>query len=530
MLRGCYMKKRQIINIINFIRGVEPRENTDLLFPVRKQIELMEKYHLKGTFLVQYDALCNPEFTDLLMDLNQTQFEIGVWLEIVQPLAEKAGIKWTGRYPWDWHAHCGFSVGYSQEEREKLVDVLFNDFKDIFGYYPKSLGSWAFDAHTLDYAGRKYGLDAACNCKEQWGTDGYTLWGGYYGQGYYPSRFNAFTPAQTAENQIDTPVFRMLGSDPIYQYDLGVDIEKDSSESVQGVVTLEPVYKSAGGNPSWTDWYLNENFSGNCLTFGYAQAGQENSFGWESMKDGLEYQFKRIAELGSAGRLTNETLGETGRWYKESFQKTPQSSIAALTDWNGDDRRSVWFNCRNYRLNLYAEKGRFWIRDIYIFKENYIERYLDGVCATDHMIYDNLPFVDGNRFSGNGIRAGLYVSLNKNIEKPVQGMSFREIDYREEQDKIRVTFTGTRIGAVSFIIEQKGFSIETENHAEDTEIYLVNLYNRSSPGLPGADKISDKTIEMRHNDFTYSIDLSDGKVISESIFEFEKGKIAFNFE
>lgn len=32
--------KRQILNIVNFIRGVEPRCEMDLVTPVRKQIEL----------------------------------------------------------------------------------------------------------------------------------------------------------------------------------------------------------------------------------------------------------------------------------------------------------------------------------------------------------------------------------------------------------------------------------------------------------------------------------------------------------
>jgi hypothetical protein len=48
-------------------------------------------------------------------------------------------------------------------------------------------------------------------------------------------------PAQTAANQIPVPVFRMLRSDPIYQYDAANPGEG------QIVVTLEPVYKSDYG-------------------------------------------------------------------------------------------------------------------------------------------------------------------------------------------------------------------------------------------------------------------------------------------
>ncbi len=46
--------KRKIVNIINFIRGVEPRDpELDLLEPVVNQIRLLKEYGLSGTFLIQ---------------------------------------------------------------------------------------------------------------------------------------------------------------------------------------------------------------------------------------------------------------------------------------------------------------------------------------------------------------------------------------------------------------------------------------------------------------------------------------------
>ena len=240
------MEKKQIVNIVNFIRACEPRAEVDLVEPVREQLNLLKKHRLPGTFLLQYDALLEPRFTDLLQSQTAGNVEFGLWFEVMQCLVEKAGLVWRGRFPWDWHAHCGFSVGYTLGERERLLDIAFARFRDVFGYYPRSLGSWTIDAHTLAYAADKYSLDASCNCKDQWGTDGYTVWGGYYGQAYYPSRDNMFCPAQTRERQIDVPVFRMLGSDPLYQYDFGLSFSGGLSEC-QGVVTLEPVYTGTTG-------------------------------------------------------------------------------------------------------------------------------------------------------------------------------------------------------------------------------------------------------------------------------------------
>lgn len=520
------MEKKQIVNIINFIRGFDPRTDDDLTLPVRKQIELLKKHRLKGTFLVQYDALCNPEFTDLLKALDPEQFEIGAWFEVVEPLTENSGIEWRGRYPWDWHSHCAFSVGYTEAERERLADTYFNDFKKIFGYYPKSFGSWAFDAHTLDYISKTYGIDAACNCKDQWGTDGYTLWGGYYGQGYYPSRNNAFTPAQTPESQIGVPVFRMLGSDPVSQYDLGLDSSLASGVEVQGVVTLEPVYTGSaggGGVKDWVDWYLAENFSGRCLTFGYAQAGQENSFGWEAMRDGLEYQFQKLSEMESAGEIEALTMRETGIWFKSEFETTPPAVIAAVDDWKKSGKKSVWYCCKNYRINLYAENGRFWIRDLYIFREDYRERYLGDICTSNEMVYDNLPVFDGNRFSGGGIRGGLYPF---SVEKAENGMRFGDMIYSEDGMLARVNFTDTECGDVTFILSEEGAEIQKNG---GNPLFFEYRFNRTAQGLPGMDADGNRIL-YKYRGMNYKIKLDGGTADSSFIILCESDRLKISFE
>jgi hypothetical protein len=268
--------KPKIVNIVNFIRLLEPRDpkiTEDVLYQtVVKQVEMMKKCNLGGTFLLQYDALMDNRYQKLLKDLPQNSFEIGAWWEIPQPLVEKAGLQWRGRYPWDWHADIGFSTGYTPAEREKLTDVYMADFKNIFGYYPKSVGSWFIDSHTLNYLYDKYHIVASSNCKDQVGTDGYTLWGGYWNQAYYPSRINSYMPAQTIEKQLPVPIFRMLGSDPVRQYDTGLGSTR------QGVITLEPVYPEAGGDETWVNWFFKEFVEGESMEFAYTQAGQENSF------------------------------------------------------------------------------------------------------------------------------------------------------------------------------------------------------------------------------------------------------------
>jgi len=171
----------RIVNLYNFIRNSDSRlqNSEEVLFnATRQQIELIKPTHMPATWALQYDALINPRYQKLLKEQLGPQDEIAAWWELPRQLVQKAGLKWRGHdHDWDWAANIGFSPGYAPDERRKLVDVYMADFKEIFGYYPKSVGSWFIDEVTLEHMVGKYGIVASCNCKDQVGTDGYTLIG-----------------------------------------------------------------------------------------------------------------------------------------------------------------------------------------------------------------------------------------------------------------------------------------------------------------------------------------------------------------
>ena len=395
----------RIVNIVNFIRLLEPRDpavTEDVLYQtVVKQVAIMKQYNLGGTFLLQYDALMDPRYQKLLGDLPRGSFEIGAWWEIPQPLVEKAGLKWRGRYPWDWRANIGFSTGYTPKEREKLIDAYMADFKKIFGYYPKSVASWFIDSYSLNYMYKKYHIVASANCKDQYGTDGYTLWGGYWNQAYYPSKINSYMPAQNIQNQIPVPIFRMLGSDPVRQYDNGLGTTR------QGVVTLEPVYKFGGGDSTWVNWFFKTFTESSALGFNYTQAGQENSFTWDAMARGLEIQMPIMARLRDEHKIRVETLEQSGRWFKKTYKVTPATSFTVDNDIAGSDLKTVWFDSRFYRLNILWENGNLRIRDLHLFNEKFPSVYEKGVATSNECSFFTLPVVDGYIWSKTGDIAGL---------------------------------------------------------------------------------------------------------------------------
>ncbi len=397
--------KPRIVNIYNFIRNSDfrLRNSEEVMFDcTRRQIELLKSVNLPSTWALQYDALLNPRYPKLLKKHLGTNDEIAAWWEIPKPLAEKAGIPWRGAHDWDPAANVGFSPAYTPEQRRKMVDVYMADFKRIFGFFPRTVGSWFIDEVTLEYFAQKYGVVASCNCKDQIGTDFYTLWGGYWNQAYYPSRLNAYMPAQTPGGQLDIPVFRMLGSDPIYQHG-----------TTPGLLSLEPVYQHGGGGmPKWVDWFMKSFVEQPPLAFAYAQAGQENSFGWVAMRNGLTNQIPLFAELARAGEIRVETLEQTGRWFRKHFSVTPATSVVALDDWKNEGRKTVWYDSRFYRLNILWEKDSFYIRDIHCFDERLVSPTHDTPLKQTSLAYETLPIVDWAAWSGGGQRpAGMFPVL-----------------------------------------------------------------------------------------------------------------------
>lgn len=496
----------RIINIVNFIRQTDYRvEDSDrkLYETVCRQVELVNRYDLPATFLLEYDALINPLYQKLLKTKLRNGAEIGAWWELTQPHIEAAGLKWRGEHPWVSHANIAFSTGYTKEERERLVDVYMRKFKDVFGTYPKSVGSWYIDAHTLAYMHDRYGIEASCNCKDQIGTDGYTLWGGYWNQAYYPSRLNAYMPAQTGAGQIPVPVFRMLGSDPIYQYDDGLGNER------QGVISLEPVYKHAGMNRKWVDYFFDALTDGPCLAFGYAQAGQENSFTWDNMREGLEMQMPLIDSLRRAGKVRVETLGESGRWFRKRFPLTPATAVTTVSDVRGEGNKTVWYDSRYYRANLLWEKGRFRFRDIHLFDERFKSEYLDTPGTGDRFLFYTLSFVDGFMWSKGEDRAGLSLvrtgseghAEELRLDSPEvkeRGRSVLEVRGKDQYgDTFRITLHDDRI--------------EVSSPDADKDVaWALQLHAAPGTELPFTD-VGGKSANAVFRGHSYSVTCSEGR-------------------
>lgn len=489
------MKKR-VMNLVNFVRGCEPRREMDLYTPIKEEIAINKEYGFDHTVLLQYDALLREDMVELIKTEKDEHMELGLWFEMCRTMTETVGIPWRGRpgYDWDWYVDPGFLPAYTPKQREDLIDEAFRLFKEIFGYFPRVAGTWLLDGHSVAYMSDKYDLDAICICREQYAVDAYTLWGGYYNGGYYPSRKNMICPARTPEAGCRTPIFRMLGPDPTYNYD-----ERKYSDSVCGCPTMEPTWPM-GRDPHTMDVLLRSYYENPCLTQAHATTGQENSFGWHNIEKGYRMQAEMLDRMVKEGKVTVETLGATGADMRATEAVTPAAALTVYEDWSHDGSepekvcRTVWYSCANYRANLLLRGSKLIFRDINKFDDRYAERYLDTPCDHWKATYDNLPLVDGRLWSKEGKDCEI------SVEFSVAPEGFTCVEHGQTMEVV-IPFENGRTGRIWFFpetvtVEDCGVLTYTLGFPVDTEI-----------------RYADGGFTATHNGYGYRIPLSGCEIL-----------------
>ncbi|MGN0846545.1 MAG: hypothetical protein ACI4RA_04080 [Kiritimatiellia bacterium] len=400
---------RRVMNIVNFVRSLDPRgSHADYVEALKAEVELNTRYGFKNTILLQYDALVDPEMLAVARTADPAKTEYGLWFEMSKPLNDAAGVPWRPKqgadWQWDWFINPGFLMAYTPAQRKSLIDAAFARFRREFGHHPRSVGAWLIDAWSMDYMVTTYGVDGFCICREQDNTDAYGLRGGYSNGLYYPARRNMLSAAVDMRNAIRAPVFKMLTPDPIYNYANPKDLYADYPYAA-GCPTMEPVWPT-GNTPQIIDWFFRVyTESPGLLNLSYMQTGQENTFGVRRIMMGLPHQCERIAALRDAGALEVETMGETARRFKADHPANVPQTQVALEDWSSGGRKSVWYNSRHYRANLFLDKDRLVFRDIHKMCDDFQEPHYDTPCAGWQAEYFTPPFVDQHlqRAPTNGV-------------------------------------------------------------------------------------------------------------------------------
>lgn len=120
-------------------------------------------------------------------------------------------------------------------------------------------------------------------------------------------------------------------------------------------------------------------------------------------------QMAALVRAREEGRLVVETMGETGRRFRDAFVATPTQAQVMLTDpfaRRDPGERTIWYQSRYYRANLHLRGRDCSLRDIVVYSDRFPEPFLETP-TTAHGIELRLPAVlDGYHWSEASVQAG----------------------------------------------------------------------------------------------------------------------------
>ena len=391
-------QQNSYVNVINPVRGSEISSvgSQDPLFGVKLQKELVDKHNLSATWLLRFDIL-NSKDASYFKSFSDHQ-ELGLFLEITPLLAKSAGVSYPTKGIF-WHdANKIFLSGYRPEERIKLINVIFEKFKEDYGYYPKSVGAWHVDAYSAEYMQKKYSVTGVLICADQFGTDNYQIWGGWWGTPHYPSKFNILTPAQTRKNKLDLIVFWWAARDPDLGYGGSVD------ESTYSVQVNDYLRHSLGIDyfKKLMDVYLTNKEN----LFNQLTVGLENDADWQAFSDGYDKQLEEIGRRKKNKEIDSLTMKDFSSWYKNRF-----------LGMSPDHQIGNWYMSTSFRVGLSEIRGRKVIRDLRIYNEAWPEANLLTANPWGTLSLNNPYKIDTVRFDNSAVKADFKINRENLIKK-----------------------------------------------------------------------------------------------------------------
>ncbi|OGM04089.1 hypothetical protein A2715_04875 [Candidatus Woesebacteria bacterium RIFCSPHIGHO2_01_FULL_39_32] len=326
----------QFITIVNPVRI--SRYTTNSSESILSQYSVIKELDLAATWLLTYDVLINNGSVTAIKDFDENQ-EIGLFLEISSEFAEESEVIYNDTGSWHY-APSVFLSGYKQEERVKLVDTLFEKFKETFGHYPTSVGGWWIDSFSLEYMKQKYGITANLGLSDQFSTDGYQVWGTFWSTPFYPSNYHAGIPAVEESVKLDVVTLQWAPRDPLNGY-------FNSYYSTQDYLQ-NPVNQDTSYFEKLVRLYAKKNEN----AFGQIVVGLESDLSPEAYKGEFAKQMEVVKRLGNSDDLQVLTMSEFSNWYRLTFPNLSPTQVVETDDLLGKPIKVIWYQTPKLRIGL----------------------------------------------------------------------------------------------------------------------------------------------------------------------------------
>ncbi len=348
--------------IIHQIRGNEMCCMQGNLKMIERIFQDPELQKLPLSWALRYDVLTDSDavasFSGILMKQN-----VGVLLEVTPLLASASGVIYRGLPDGsDWyHANHAFLVGYSISERKRLIDTIIGAYRELFHANPLFSVSWIIDSWSLEYLNKQYGIKLHELTKEQFETDGYTLYGGVFNIPYVPRLKHPLLPARNTNDMLDLVVVRQTVS----------DIEKNYG-SAKAYYTSQPNdYLKSPYNQRFSYFtQLVEQVVSQEDDNAFGLFGLENSREWESYQEEYLSQLKFLAEKQIAGTLKILNPQEVYVRYKGL-----NSSVKMLKSADFPKSGVLWYFGSTYRARVEILGDHLVLTDFRVYADDLEDPY-----------------------------------------------------------------------------------------------------------------------------------------------------------
>jgi len=352
--------------IINQVRGEECCGTGSLDF-LRMQTEALVNNGIPGYFALRYDALQNQEYVAYLKEIsnkNPQIINLGLLLEVTPSLAKEAGVSYSAPEDAWYEAQHVYSIGYSNDENKKMMDLIFKTFHDEFGYYPEITSSWMIKTDTLTYIHNSYGVIVHQITKEQFGTDSYTLYGGPAHYPYPASQKWAFIP--DFNDQSAPVIVRQTVTDPLFNYG-----------NLSAYTSQPNDYAADGKSFAYFKDLVNQALFEQPQQ-GFALLGLETSMDKKHQQEFIN-QIKYIGELHKNKKITLPDASTIKTyWNKKPYTVYQGSEIIHNTK-----DSAYWIDTPSYRFRLKISKNNVYITDIRYFDPEYMDPYQSKAAQRD---------------------------------------------------------------------------------------------------------------------------------------------------
>ena len=413
----------QFITIVNPVRVSSYTANPER--SIEAEYRVVKNYNLPSTWLLSYDTLINDKIIAIVKKMDDQQ-ELGILLEVSPAFAEASGVIYHNTGFWH-HANALFLSGYTQAERPKLIDTVFTKFKAVFGYYPKSVGSWWTDSYSLAYLQNKYGVVANLGCSDQFGTDGYFLWGQPWMQPFYPSLNHSGIPAIDSSVKLNIVNLQWAARDPFLGY-------KNSLYSTQDYKQLGNLY-----DITYFEKLLDIYGLKNLNSFGQITVGLEADLSPETYDNEYTKQLDLVAKKTQQGIFQAVTMNQFGNWYNNKFSDLSPSGVIVTPE-------AIWYQSPKYRIGLTFDKalGELTVRDLRTYSANFQEPYYLTPNSQFNLTINNPSIIDS---ASNPQEAWIINGVNQ------INISGDYLDFKLESNQINFEFLPDKLLITSSLVD-----------------------------------------------------------------------------